>query len=55
MIPPPNLRQQARVCLRLAEYCDDHHLSQRLIAMASDLATKADQYDEELRRIVDHL
>ena len=53
MVLPPNLQQQARVCLRLAEYCDDQHLSERLIAMASDLTAKALQYDEEPRSSLD--
>jgi hypothetical protein len=41
-----NFRRQARVCLRLAEACDDHHLADRLKAMAADLLSKADETEE---------
>ena len=43
MIFGANFRRQARVCLRLAKACDDHHLAERLKAMAVDLLSKADE------------
>jgi hypothetical protein len=36
-------RRQARVCLRLADNCDDQHLAERLKAMAADLLSKAEE------------
>jgi hypothetical protein len=41
-----DLRRQARVCVRLAEDCEDKHLAERLKAMARDLVAKADELDE---------
>ena len=41
-----NFRRQARVCLRLAEACDDQHLAERLKDMAADLFSKADETEE---------
>ena len=41
-----DLRRQARVCARLAEECDDRHLSERLKTMASNLLAKADHFEE---------
>ena len=46
MVLGPNLRQQARVCARLADDCDDRHLAERLKIMAADLFTKADDFEE---------
>jgi hypothetical protein len=46
MILEANFRRQARVCLRLAEACDDQHLAARLKAMAADLISKADETEE---------
>jgi hypothetical protein len=46
MIFGVNFRRQARVCLRLAEACDDQHLAERLKAMADDLFSKADESEE---------
>jgi hypothetical protein len=46
MILGVNFRHQARVCLRLAEACDDPHLAERLKAMAADLFSKADEIEE---------
>jgi hypothetical protein len=40
-----DLRQQARVCTRLAEDCGgDEHLAERLKTMARDLVAKADEH-----------
>jgi hypothetical protein len=46
MVLAVNLRRQARVCSRLAEDCEDHHLAERLKAMAFDLMAKADDLEE---------
>jgi hypothetical protein len=46
MIFEQNLRQQARVCARLAEDCDDPYLAERLKSMALDLIAKADELEE---------
>ena len=46
MIFGVNFRRQARVCLRLAEACDDRHLAERLKAMAADLLSKAEETEE---------
>ena len=46
MIFGTHFRRQALVCLRLAEACDDQHLSERLKAMAADLLSKASQTEE---------
>ena len=40
------LRRQARVCIRLAQECEDQHLANRLRMMAADLAAKADDIEE---------
>jgi len=40
------LRQQAHVCARLAEDCEDKHLAKRLRLMALNLAAKADHVEE---------
>ena len=48
MIFGTHFRRQARVCLRLAEACDDQHLADRLTAMAADLLSKADEIEERL-------
>jgi hypothetical protein len=45
MVLATDLRQQARVCARLAEDCGgDEHLAERLKAMARDLVAKADEH-----------
>jgi hypothetical protein len=45
MVLAVDLRQQARVCARLAEDCGgDEHLAERLKAMARDLVAKADEH-----------
>jgi hypothetical protein len=44
-----DLRRQARVCARLAEDCEDQHLSERLKAMARNLIAKADDLNEPVR------
>ena len=36
-------RRQARVCIRLAEECEDQYLAERLRLMAVDLAAKAEE------------
>jgi hypothetical protein len=46
MVCSLNFRRQARVCMRLAEDCDDRRLAERLEAMASDLLAKADGLEE---------
>jgi hypothetical protein len=46
MIFGVNFRRQARVCLGLAEACDDQHLAERLKAMAADLLAKAEETEE---------
>ncbi len=46
MIFAGHWRRQARVCARLAEDCEDHHLAERLRLMAADLAAKADEVEE---------
>jgi hypothetical protein len=46
MMLDANFRRQARVCLGLAEAVDDHHLSERLRAMAQDLLAKAEETAE---------
>ena len=46
MIFATDFRRQARVCARLAEHCEDRHLADRLRAMASNLAAKADDIEE---------
>jgi hypothetical protein len=46
MIFGTHFRRQARVCLRLADTCDDQHLAERLKAMAADLLSKAEETDE---------
>lgn len=46
MVLPVDLRRQARVCARLADNCEDHHLAERLKAMAFDLMAKADDFEE---------
>lgn len=55
MIFAGDWRQQARVCARLAEDCDDQHLAERLRLMAANLAAKADEIEElpteRLRRV----
>ena len=38
----PDLRQQAGVCARLAEDCEDQHLAERLKAIARNLFAEAD-------------
>jgi hypothetical protein len=55
MIFAADWRRQARVCARLAEDCEDRHLTERLKFMSADLAAKADEAEElsaELRRPV---
>ena len=42
-----NWRREARVCLRLAETCDNQPLAERLKAMAEDLVSKA-EYAEDM-------
>jgi hypothetical protein len=49
MLLAMDFRRQARVCARLAEECDDHHLADRFKSMAADLLAKAEAI-EELRR-----
>lgn len=46
MVFATDFRRQARVCVRLAEHCEDRHLADRLRAMASNLAAKADDIEE---------
>ena len=46
MLPGVDLRRQARLCIRLAEECDDQHLAERLKAMAEDLLAKAEDLEE---------
>ena len=46
MLLAVDFRRQARVCARLAEDCDDRRLAERLIAMASDLLEKADDFEQ---------
>ena len=45
-----DLRQQASVCARLAEECDDRYLAERLRAMASDLLAIANDLEEAPRK-----
>jgi hypothetical protein len=40
----PDLRQQAGVCARLAEDCEDQHLAERLKAIARNLFAEADEH-----------
>ena len=46
MLLAMDFRRQARVCVRLAEECDDLRLAERLRRMASDLLAKADDFEE---------
>jgi hypothetical protein len=46
MIFASDWRRQARVCVRLAEDCEDRHLSERLRLMAVDLDAKADEVED---------
>ena len=46
MLPGVDLRRQARLCVRLAEECDDQRLAERLKAMAADLLAKAEDLEE---------
>jgi len=41
-----DFRRQARVCVDLAEECDDRYLAERFRAMASDLLAMADELEE---------
>ena len=46
MIVAAEWRRQARVCARLAEYCEDQHLAERLRLMAADLDAKANEVED---------
>jgi hypothetical protein len=46
-----DLRRQARVCVRLADECDDRYLAERLRAMACDLIAKADDLEDATRPV----
>lgn len=46
MVLAIDFRRQARVCVRLAEECEDRHLAERLRLMAADLTGKADAIEE---------
>jgi hypothetical protein len=46
MVLAIDFRRQALVCARLAEECEDQHLSERLTMMAANLAAKADDIEE---------
>jgi hypothetical protein len=46
MLLAMDFRRQARVCVRLAEECDDPHLAGRFRSMAADLVTKAEDLED---------
>ena len=46
MLCAASLRRQARVCVKLAEECEDPLLADRLRTMACDLIAKSDQCEE---------
>jgi hypothetical protein len=46
MLLSMDFRRQARVCVRLAEDCDDPHLADRFRRMAADLSAKAEDFEE---------
>jgi hypothetical protein len=45
MVLAMDFRRQAQVCARLAEDCEDQRLAERFRKMATDLLTKADDFE----------
>jgi hypothetical protein len=50
MLHTMDFRRQAKVCLRLAEECEDPHLADRFRSMAAGLIAKAEDF-EDLRSL----
>jgi hypothetical protein len=50
MLLAMDFRRQPRVCVRLAEDCEDPQLASRLKSMAADLLAKAEDF-EDLRAV----